>query len=976
MKVQVPILLASLSVLACGIALSGKASAEPKAKRVFRPKVSFNREVKPILSEHCFKCHGPDAAVVTANLRLDLQSSAFKDRNGHAVIVPGNPDKSVLLDRVVDEDSPMPPKSSGMAPLTKEQIDILTRWIQEGAKYEEHWSLVPPKMPAPPKVSNEKWCRNEIDRFVLAQMDKEGLKPEPEADKPTLLRRVAFALTGLAPTPGELKAFLADTKPGAYERMVDRYLASPAYGEHMGRYWLDAIRYGDTHGLHLDNERSIYPYRDWLVRNLNKDLPFDKFTLWQVAGDLLPKPTTEQLIATGFVRMNPTTSEGGAIEEEVLCRNTFDRVDTTSTVYLGMTIGCARCHDHKFDPITQKDYYRLFAFFNSTQDTPLDGNAFTPPPVIRATTPEQEKRLQEYDLALNALRAKATTDEALKWLNAAYVPPLKAEKWEVSGVYPGKDFDEVHDAVNPPETGGGEWKPIVIEQGKVATPVQQKENSSAYVRGVLMSAEAREATATFGSDDGIKIWLNGKLIHNNKVLRGVGPLDTVKLPLVKGENRILIKVSNSGGGDGLIVNLADELQDRIDKMRTLWTTGKTQDRKPQDLVSFYLDSGPASPNALEYRKVSKERAAFEAGIPMTLIAREMEKPRPAYVLRRGEYTLRQDQVFRGIPGVFGSLPVGTSRDRLGLAQWLISDQNPLVARVFVNRAWQQHFGVGIVKTAEDFGSQGEYPTNLPLLDYLAVSFRKDGWSIKKLHRDIVTSATFRQASSMDKAKLEKDPENRFYARGPRFRLDGEVIRDAALEVSGLLNREMGGKGFKPYQPDGLWEAIAFSESTTAKYVRDKGPGIYKRSLYMFIKRTSPPPVLLTFDAPMRDTCIVRRSRTNTPMQALITMNEPMFVEASRVMAEKLIESYKTDEQRIDAAYLLCMSRKPSAKERGLLLTSLMRNRQRYHADLDGAAAILDIGDSPRDEMIAMHEHAAWTILCSTLMNTDEFLTQH
>ncbi|MEZ0327494.1 MAG: PSD1 and planctomycete cytochrome C domain-containing protein [Fimbriimonas sp.] len=979
MKAQFPLLLASLSLLAAGIlASSSPAIAEPRAPQA--KALNFNRDVKPILSENCFKCHGPDAAVVMGDLRLDVPESATKDRNGKKAIWPGKPDQSLLLQRVSahDDGMRMPPMNSGLKPLTEQQIATLRQWIASGGKYEEHWSLVAPKLMAIPKVSNKLWAANPIDSFVMARFEKEGLKPEPPADRATLIRRATLTLTGLPPTPQEIQAFLTDKKPGAYERLVDRLLASPAYGENQARYWLDAVRYGDTHGLHLDNERSIFPYRDWVVRNFNKDLPFNDFTVWQLAGDLLPNPTTEQMIATGYVRMNPTTSEGGAIEAEFLAKNTFDRVDTTSTVFLGMTVGCARCHDHKYDPITHKDYYRMFAFFNSTTDTPLDGNAFLPPPVMPAATPEQDSKLKTFDRALVGLQRKVSQSEALAWLNAAEVAPVTTGKWEVSPIYSAANFDEVHTTAFAPENPGEavDWKPFEVVVDKISTPVQGKENSAAYLRGVITTPKARELVVRVSSDDGIKIWLNGKVIHDNKVLRGVGPLDTVKLNLNAGENAIVVKISNSGGGDGFLLKLNDELQERLFKFQKIWRDGKPEDRKPEELAGLYLETGPESAAAKEYRQLKKDKAAFEATIPMTMVAREMAKPREAFVLKRGEYDQPTDKVERMIPTSLGTLGKYSPPNRLGLARWMVSEKNPLVTRVYVNRIWQQHFGTGIVKTAEDFGSQGEFPVNLPLLDYLAITFRQQGWSTKKLHRMILTSNTFKQRASADKSKVAKDPENRFLARGPRFRLDAEVIRDASLAASGLLNREMGGRGFKPYQPDGLWEAIAFTESTTSKYVRDHGPSIYKRSIYMFLKRTSPHPVMLSFDAPMRESCIVRRSRTNTPLQALVTLNEPMFIESSRVLAEKLIFESKSDAQRINRLYMLTLNRMPSDQERTLLTQSLKRYRDRYHADLESARELVEIGDSPRDESIPLHEHAAWTLLCSTVVNTDEFLTQH
>ncbi len=979
MKAQFSLLFASLALFAAGVlATSSEAVAEPKPTQA--KALNFNRDVKPILSENCFKCHGPDAAVVAGNLRLDKFESATKDRNGRKVIWPGKPDQSRIFKRIAahDEAMLMPPTDSGLKRLTDQQIATLKQWIANGAVYEEHWSLVPPVLPVVPHVSNYRWGTNLIDRFVMARFEKEGLKPEPEADKATLIRRATLTLTGLPPTTAEIAAFDADKTAGAYERLVDRLLASSGYGENQARFWLDAIRYGDTHGLHLDNERNIYPYRDWLVRNLNNDLPFSDFAVWQLAGDLLPNPTTEQLIATGYVRMNPTTSEGGAIEAEFLAKNTFDRVDTTSTVFLGMTVGCARCHDHKYDPITQKDYYRMFAFFNSTADAVLDGNALLPPPVLRASTPGEERRLQKFDTDLAGLRSKVTASEALAWLNAAEVVPVTASKWEVSPVYTVANFDLAYATAFAPEKAGEpvEWKAYDLVIDKVATPVQGKLNSAAYVRGVITSAKSQELLIRVASDDGIKIWLNDKVVHDNKVLRGVGPLDTVKLSLNAGENRVLFKIVNSGGGDGFLLKLSDESKERIGNFQKLWRDGKPEEKKPDDLAALYLELGPEAPAATEYRKLRQERGAFEGTIPMTLVAQEMAKPRDAFLLKRGEYDLPADKVERAIPMTLGSMGKGDPTNRLGLAKWFVSERNPLVSRVFVNRIWQQHFGTGLVKTAEDFGSQGEFPVNQALLDHLAVTFRQNGWSIKKLHRAIVTSSTFKQQASADTAKITKDPENRFLARGPRFRLDAEVIRDASLAASGLLNREMGGKGFKPYQPDGLWEAIAFSESTTARYVRDRGPSIYKRSLYMFIKRTAPHPVMQSFDQPMRETCIVRRSRTNTPMQALVTLNEPMFIESSRVLAEKLIFESTSDAERMSRLYMLTLGRMPNDQERAVLMASLKRYRDGYHMDIKAARELVEIGDSVRDESIPLHEHAAWTLLCNTITNTDEFLTQH
>jgi hypothetical protein len=957
--------------LSLGVLGYAVAPAPPKA-----PRVSFSRDVKPILSEHCFKCHGPDAASAAAGLRLDTFELATK-----RAIVPGQPDISRLLMRVSHSDPKfrMPPPSSGMKPLTPAQIDILRRWIEDGAKYENHWSFVPPKRPTIPAVSDYRWPRNFVDRFVMAKLDKAGMKPEPEAERDILATRAALTLTGLPPTQADLDAFRADKGEGAYERYVDRLLASPKYGEHQARYWLDAVRYGDTHGLHLDNERGIYPYRDWVVRAFNRDLPFDKFTEWQLAGDMLDKPTTEQLIATGYVRMNPTTNEGGAIEEEFLAKNTFDRVDTTSTVFLGLTVACARCHDHKYDPIPQRDYYRMFAFFNSTKDKPLDDNALLPAPAIRAATEEEEARLGAMDRELNERVAKVDATAARQWLTASLLPPLDTRDWQISPVHVAANFDEAHDKAFPGEPGqpAPAWKPLKFEIGKESAGLIGKDNAAVYVRGTVRAAAARPVTFGISSDDGVKVWLNGKLIHNNKVPRGTATaIDTVKGELRAGDNELVVKVSNGAAQDGLIVRLGDARQERID--RTYADAAKKLDDPAvqTEVRRLFLEEGPANAEAMAYRKLRKERDEFEAQIPMTLIAQEMEKPRIAHILRRGEYNLPTDKVERAIPSALGRLPADAPANRLGLARWMTSPKNPLVARVFVNRVWQQHFGTGIVKTAEDFGSQGEWPTNPELLDYLAVTFVENGWSVKKLHRLIVTSAAFRQSSRTPNAKLEKDPENRLISRGPRFRLDAEVIRDRALAAGGLLVDKPGGKGFKPYQPDGLWEAIAFDSSNTAKYMRDKGDTIYRRSLYLFWKRTSPHPVMLNFDAPMREMCTVRRFRTNTPLQALTTLNEPAFLEASRTMAERLLRRKADDDARLRQAYEIAFGRAPRPAEVTVMRGALARYRAKYEKDADAAQKLLKVGDFPRSAEIPAPEHAAWMLICSTLMNTDEFLTQH
>jgi len=969
MKLSAPLLL--LSVGAFGFGVFSQPTLPPRD-------VNFDRDVMPILSQHCYKCHGPDAAKAAAGLRLDSLAGAATDD----AIVPGKPEKSLLIERVSEKDPAMrmPPQDSGVKPLTEEQIETVRAWIKQGARYEKHWSYVAPTMPALPAVSNPQWCRNPIDRFVLAKMDAAGIKPEPEADRDTLALRAAETLTGLPPSQSDLEAFRRDTKPGAYERYVDRLLASPTYGEHEARYWLDAVRYGDTHGLQLDNERAVYPYRDWVVRAYNEDLPFTKFVEWQLAGDLLPKPTTEQLIATGYVRMNLTSSEGGAIPEEFLARNTFDRVDTTSTVFLGLTVQCARCHDHKYDPIKQKDYYGLYAFFDSTKDAPLDGNIALPPPFTRAATPEQEGQLAAMDGALDRLRGAVEPSQVLAYFKANHSPVPATRDWQISPVYTAKSFDEEFDRADPAEpgqTGAVDWKPFTFEVGKAYASLIGKDSSSIYVRGTVTLPVARTFTFGVSSDDAVKVWLNGKLIHSHKVSRGVDQaVDPVKGEFKAGDNELVVKVVNGAGPDGLKIGLYDANEKRIDDAIQAYGKMPNNSAAKKELCSAYLELGPVNANSTKYRKAMKDRAELEASIPMTLIAQETDTPRPTFILKRGLYDQKGDAVTRHIPDALGTLASGAPANRLGFAQWLTSPSNPLLARVFVNRVWQQHFGLGIVKTVDDFGSQGEWPLNQPLLDYLAVSFERNGWSVKKLNREIVTSAAFRQSSRITPAKLASDPENRLISRGPRFRLDAEVIRDKALAAGGLLVEQVGGKGFKPYQPDGIWEAASDPASGTHIYQRDKGQTIYRRSMYLFWKRTAPPPAMVNLDAPLRDTCIVRRSTTNTPLQALTIQNEPAFLEASRTMAQRLLSVKENDDERLKRAYSLALARLPKPAEVSLLKKALAKYRQLYLANPGAAKKLLMVGDAPQAKNVSIPEQASWMLICSTLMNTDEFLTLH
>ncbi len=944
-------------------------------------KVDFNRDVLPILSGHCFRCHGPDAAKVAAGLRLDSFATATADRGGYWAIKPGSPSDSRVYARISAEIEGfrMPPSTSGVAPLNKEEIETIRLWIESGAEYRKHWAFAAPEATKLPVVSNRAWPKQDLDYFVLSELDAAGLKPAPTADLRTLARRASLALTGLPAAPEEVDRLLADKSKDAYSKYVDRLLASPRYGEHQARYWLDAVRYGDTHGLHLDNERNIWPYRDWVVRAINADLPFDQFSLWQIAGDLLPNPTTEQLIASGYVRMNPTTAEGGAIEEEFLVKNTFDRADTFGTVFLGMTVGCAKCHDHKYDPITQKEYYGLFAYFNSTTDAPLDGNALAPPPAIKASTPEQEKTLTAWRAELQGLEDKTDRNKAISWIKSERAAPPVFGQWEISPVYEAADFEKAFVTAFDPENEGAkvEWKPAGVETGKAKAALVNKENAAVYLRASVQCETARELELRLGSDDAIRVWVNGKLSHDKRVLRALAPnSDSVKVSLRQGTNVILAKIVNAGGADGFFVAYGDPRAERIERAFATTMKSTKTPAENRELAATYLTYGPDDKGSLRYRELTKTISNFEAALPMTLVAQEMPKPRETYLLKRGEYDQRGEVVQRHIPAVLGSLPTGVPNNRLGLASWLITDKNPLLARVFVNRVWQQHFGQGLVKSAENFGVQGDWPTNPELLDHLALQFQKGKWSMKQLHKTIVTSATFMQSSAVTEEKLANDPENRLMSRGPRFRLDAEVLRDQALFVSGTLVEKLGGPGVKTYQPDGLWEAVGYPTSNTSKYVQDHGEALYRRSLYLFWKRTSPPPTMAVFDAPTREACIVNRSRTNTPLQALVSMNGPQFVEASRNMAQRVMLAKKGDKARAEYAFLLITNRTSAPKETEIVLSVFAKQLARFKGDTSAAEKLLKIGESARNESLDPAEHAAWTMVCNMLLNLDEVSTQH
>ncbi|HQZ63945.1 MAG TPA: PSD1 and planctomycete cytochrome C domain-containing protein [Planctomycetaceae bacterium] len=1006
-------------------------------------RTNYDRDVRPILSDTCYKCHGPDAAERKAGLRLDsAEGATVRLESGVSAIVPGKADESELLKRILstDPDLVMPPPESGMK-LTPQQQQKLTKWIEQGAEFKGHWSFIRPQRPALPAVSDEAWCRNPIDRFVMRKLDEAGLKPSPEADRAALIRRVTLDLTGLPPTPSEVQAFQDDPDSKAYEKVVDRLLASPRYGEQMTRYWLDLVRYGDSHGLHLDNERSLWKYREWVINAFNSNKPFDQFTIEQLAGDLLPDSTMEQKIATGFNRCNVTTSEGGSINEEVLVRYAVDRTETMSTIFMGMTLGCAVCHDHKFDPVTQKEFYQLFAFYNAAADAAMDGNALAPPPTIRVPTAEQSALLAELDQKIPALNeqintALAAVDYVDPGVNAATVSTEPAEfVWIDDAAPTGAQLqgDTAWEFVSAPDHP--------VHSGTKATRRQAAGLSQHFFTGANPTLKIGEGDKLFAYcwldpanppktvmlqfNDGVwshrAFWGEDLIPFDSGTgenHRPMGPLpktgewvrlevDAAQVGLKAGAELNGWAFTQFGGlaywdTAGIVTRtpqadqsfeslLAWEAFDRsIEKSSVpqpvrdaikIESDKRTPDQSKLIREHFLRYIHPKTrvtfePLQKQLDEVTQKRTAVDAAIAVTMVMADLPQPRDTFVLKRGEYDKPGEKVEANVPAMFPPLPEGAPRNRLGLAKWLVDPSHPLTARVTVNRYWQQYFGTGIVKTAEDFGKQGQWPTNPALLDWLAVEFIESGWDIKALQKLIVTSSVYRQASSVSPELLATDPDNELLARGPRFRLDAEVVRDSALAVSGLLVEVTGGKSVRPYQPDGIWESVAFVGSTTQNYKRDEGDALYRRSLYTFWKRTAPPPSLMAFDAPSRETCVARRARTNTPLQALVLMNDTQYVEASRKLAARMLsEGGDTAASRLSFGFQLCTARMPTEQELDVLTQVHSEQLSHYKENPAEADKLLVIGASPRADGMDSVEHAAMTMMANLMLNLDETITR-
>jgi len=1040
----------------------------PAARAVAAP-LSYNRDIRPILVENCFGCHGADSASRKADLRLDDRDAAVES----GAIVPGDPDSSVALDRIfsADPEEVMPPPAAKKQ-LTAEQKALVKRWIAEGAEYQPHWSFLPPARPESPAVKHASWVRNPIDRFILARLESEGLAPAPEADRRTLARRLALDLTGLPPEPALVDAFVHDPHPDAYERLVDTLLASLEWGEHRGRHWLDYARYGDTHGIHVDNYREMWTYRQWVINAFNRNMPFDRFTILQLAGDLVqdhgPSATPDQVlddrIASGFNRCNITTSEGGVIAEEYAVLYTRDRTETTSAVWMGLTVGCAVCHNHKFDPLSQKEFYELSAFFNNTTQNPMDGNVHDTPPILPVPKPEDRPRFrvleQELPIAKAAVekRKHDAKPEFEAWIQAADMAvvakalpqdtplvdlPLAEGQGTTTRVrLVGKESDLPLTAATAWQAGPN-GSPAVVLDGKAAeiaaagdfehdqpfsvtfwlrptatdgfhAVVARMDDAKAYrgwdigVQGrrvamhlvhawpddafKVMARDQLKADAwtlvsvTYdgsGKAEGVKIYYDGRLqqkpnVENNKFKKHS---IRTEVPLTIG-SRSPGSAAHGAGLASLAIwgrSLAAGEIEGLSRAQTIADIVKLPAAERPKAAAGLYDWWLATFDE-PFRRAAATAATLEAesteirkrGTIAHVMQEKPEMPK-AYVLDRGEYDRRKDEVKPDTPDILPPFPESLPKNRLGLARWLLLQEHPLTSRVTVNRFWQEVFGTGLVRTAGDFGITGELPSHPELLDWLAVEFRESGWDVKKLFRLMVTSAAYRQSAATTPDKLAKDNANRLLSRGPRFRMDAEMVRDHALAASGLLVKQIGGPSVKPYQPDGVWEAVAMDNSNTRTYRRDKGEGAYRRSLYWFWKRSAPPAPMEIFNAPSRESCCVKRERTNTPLQALVTMNDPQFVEAARFLADRALEvGGDSDAARIDFLTARILARPLSAEELAIVKKSLADLTGWYKAHPDEAKQLITVGDTkPRAaDPVAL---ASWTMLTNELMNLDEVL---
>ncbi|MCO5946422.1 DUF1553 domain-containing protein [Mucilaginibacter flavidus] len=1034
--------------------------------------LDYNTDVKPILSDKCFACHGPDKAKQKAGLRLDIAKFAYAELpedKGKVAINPGDLAGSEFFHRILSDDPKyrMPSPESHHT-LTATEKAILIKWIKDGAVYKPHWAFVKPIKPNVPDVDEKGWTiNNPIDNFVLAKLQQKNLHPSGQANKELLLRRLSLDLTGLPPTLSEIDGFLNDKSANAYEKQVDRLLNSPHYGERMAVDWLDVARYADSHGYTVDKLRDMSPYRDWVIKAFNSNFPYDKFLQWQLAGDLMPHPTRDMIIATAFNRNHPQNMEGGIVEEEFQTEYVMDRTNTFGNAVLGLSVGCAKCHDHKFDPITQKNYYQLFSFFNNVKEAgQISFDDALPTPTLMLPTKEKEKILQfinhnisneQKAIVETGYKAGATFE---KWLNSGSYKKLTTGEIPGDGLQAYYTFN--NNLVNTTNNKNvGVMKREGGQAGEAPSFVNRGDG-----KALLLSGDSwldLKPVGVFRKSEpfSIGIWVNipkqlteGIILHkgtaerlynfkgyhlylkNNKLelnMAHTGPsnaITKVSVDDVPREKWIQLTITYDGSSKAAGFKLYEDgaemkMETTMDQLtKDILFTGGTQpglqigawergrgfkDGKVDDITVYNRTLTPFEAKILAQKAswsqiAAKERSALSAAevdvlksyyltavdrdlkaeaeklktlrttlsdstenIEELMVMQEMPKPKKSFLLKRGNYDMRGEQVFPNTPEAILPYPSNLPKNRYGLAQWVTNPDNPLAARVAVNRFWQNFFGIGIVKTAEDFGNQGEMPSHPELLDWLAVTFMESGWNVKALNKMIVMSATYRQDSRASEI-IEKDPENRFLSHGPAYRMTAEMIRDNALFASGLLNARIGGKSVKPYQPDGMWEI------NNTHYIPDTGQAVYRRSLYVVLKRSVPNPTLSTFDAPSRSYCIMRRQKTNTPLQALVTLNDPTFIEAARVLGEQMTR-INDKRKAITDTYRKLAGKRPLPKEVDLLLMLQQVEADKFKKYPEKEKGWLNTGQYKIDKKLDAALVTANTVVASTILNSDASLTK-
>ncbi|MHC4402183.1 MAG: PSD1 and planctomycete cytochrome C domain-containing protein [Planctomycetota bacterium] len=940
-------------ILVCLVALTRVFAAEGgNAPDRADDSVSYLRQIKPILSNHCYACHGPDEAQREADLRLDVRDAAIE-----YAIVPGEAAESLVVDRIApeDPDERMPPPDSSVPELTGRQIDLIRRWIDQGAPFDEHWAYVPPKRPAVPRVEGDSRSLNPIDRFIVAAQREQGFRPSPEAERRTLIRRLSFDLIGLPPKPDEIDAFTGDRSPGAYEKLVDRLLASPHYGERMAVYWLDVARYADTGGYHSDNHRDVWLYRDYVIDAFNRNLPFDQFTREQLAGDILPGATREQRIASGYNRLLQTTEEGGAQPKEYTAKYAADRVRNTASAWMGATLGCAECHDHKFDPYTTRSFYRFAAFFADVREKAVGRQGQTKMPDA-----EQTARVDGLARRIAELRKRQSPWTVLR--------PEKVES-----------------------AGGTAFR--VLEDGTVEASGENPDKDTVVVAAKTGLQGITAIRLDVLPDDGLPNKGPGRADNGNFVLNEVElTVDGRKVPwsaATASHSQKDHAVAGAVDGDPktgwAILDQTGKANHAVLKTRDAVAGGTEttleitlrHDHGGRHTIGRFRISAGTTPRAVEQElaELEKRKKDLEARVPTTLVS-ESVTPRVTRILPRGNWLDDSGEIVTpAVPAFLGPLAVdGRRPTRLDLANWLVAPEHPTVARVFVNRLWKIFFGQGLVKTLDDFGSQGELPTHPELLDWLAVELAESGWDVKHVVKLMVTSATYRQSSRATATRRDRDPANRWLARQSRFRIEAEMVRDNALAVSGLLSPKIGGQSVKPYQPAGYWAHLNFPKRV---YQHDHGENQYRRGLYTYWQRTFLHPSLLAFDAPSREECTVDRPRSNTPLQALVLLNDPTYVEAARAFAARIVREAGSDEAgRLRFAFREALGRPPNPKEAAILTELYRKHRSEYADDRPAAEALMKVGESPPATDLDPAELAAWTSVARTVLNLHETITRY